>query len=43
MHFRQPGFMYGACEVFTKHKERVQTFKETGDPRYICQKKLDIT
>ena len=35
MHLRQPGFTYSACGSFTKNKERIQNFKETGDPRYI--------
>ena len=31
MHLRQPGFTYNTCGPFTKKKERVQKFKETGD------------
>ena len=30
-----PGFTYRACGPFTKNKERIQKFKETGDSRYI--------
>ena len=41
MHLRLPGFTYSACEPFTKNKERIQKFKETGDSRYIYQNKLD--
>ena len=41
MHLRQPGFIYSACGPFRKIKERIQKFKETGDLRYIYQKKLD--
>ena len=41
MHLRQPGFTYGACGPFTKNKERIQKFKETGDSRYIYQNELD--
>ena len=37
MHLRQPGFSYIACRPFTKSKERIQKFKETGDSRYIYQ------
>ena len=37
MHLRQPGFTYYACGPFTKNKERIQKFKETGDSRYIYQ------
>ena len=35
MHLRQPGFTYSACGPFTKTKERIQKFKETGDTRFI--------
>ena len=31
MHLRQPQFTYRACSPFTKNKERIQKFKETGD------------
>ena len=41
MHLKQPGFTYSACRPFTKHKERIQKFKETGDTRYIYKNKLD--
>ena len=41
MHLRQPGFTYGACGPFTKNKERIQKFKETGDSRYIYQNEQD--
>ena len=41
MHLRQPGFTYSACGPFTKKKERVQKFKETGDLWYIYQNELD--
>ena len=42
MHLRQSGFTYSACRPFTKTKERIQIFKETGDSRYIYQNELDI-
>ena len=35
MHLRQPHFTYSACGPFTKHKQRIQKFKETGDTNYI--------
>ena len=41
MHLRQPGFTYRACGPFTKNKEGIQKFKETGDSRYIYQSKLN--
>ena len=41
MHLKQPGFNYSACSPLTKHKERIQKFKETGDARYIYRNELD--
>ena len=41
IHLRQPGFTYSACGPFTKNKERIQKFKETGDSWYIYQNELD--
>ena len=31
LHLKQPGFTYSACGPFTKHCERIQKFRETGD------------
>ena len=41
MHLIQLGFTYSACEPFTKNKERIQEFKETGDITYIYKNELD--
>ena len=41
MHSKQPGFTYSACASFTKNKERVQKFKETGDTNYIYKNEFD--
>ena len=41
MHLKQPGFTYSACGPFTKNKERIQKFKETGDTKYIYRNELD--
>ena len=41
MHLRQSRFTYSACGPFTKNKEKLQKFKETGDSRHIYQNKLD--
>ena len=41
MHLRQPQFTYRACGPFTKHKQRIQEFKETGDTNYIYKNELD--
>ena len=41
MHLRQTQFTYSARGPFTKNKERIQKFKETGDSRYIYINELD--
>ena len=41
MHLKQPWFTYSACGPFTKIKERIQKFKETGDTSYIYKNELD--
>ena len=41
MHLKQPGFTYSACGRFTKNKERIQKFKDTGDTSYTYKNKLD--
>ena len=41
MHLRQPQFVYSACVPFTRHKERIKKFKQTGDTRYIYRNQLD--
>ena len=43
MHLIQPGFTYSTCGPFTKNKERIQKFKETGNLRCIYQNKVDKT
>ena len=43
MHLRQPGFTYSACGPFTKNKQRIQRFLETGDTRYIYRNELNKT
>ena len=43
MHLKQPRFTYSACGPFTKNKERIQKFKETGDTSYIYKNELDKT
>ena len=39
MHLKQQGFTYSACGPFTKNKERIKKFKETG----IYKNELDKT
>ena len=38
---KQPGFTYSACGPFTKNKQRIQKFMETGDTNYIYRNELD--
>ena len=40
MHLRQPQFTYSAWRPFTKHKQRIQKLKETGDTNYIYKNEL---
>ena len=39
-HLRQPGFTYSACDPFTKNKERVQKFMQTGNTDFIYKNGL---
>ena len=41
LNLRQPGFTYNACGPFTKHRERIQIFKVTGNLRHIYKYELD--
>ena len=43
MHLQKPRFTYNACGPFTKNKERIKKFKETGDSSYLDEKELDKT
>ena len=38
---RPPAFTHSACDAFTKSKEIIQKFKQTGDSRYIYKNELD--
>ena len=35
IHLRQSQFTCSGCGPFTKHEQRTQKFKETGDTNYI--------
>ena len=41
MYLKQPGFPYSACGPFTKSKERIQKFMQTGNTNYIYKNDLD--
>ena len=41
MHLKQPGFTYSACGWFTKNKERIEKFMQTGNTDFIYNNELD--
>ena len=41
LNLSKPAFTYSACGPFTKNKERIQKFKETGDTKYTYRNELD--
>ena len=40
MHLKQPGFTYSACYPFTKNKERIQKFMQTGNINCVYRNDL---
>ena len=40
-HLKQPGFTYSACGPFTKNKERIKKFMQTGKTDFIYKTELD--
>ena len=41
MHLKQPGFTYSASGPFTKNKERIEKFMQTGETDFIYENDLD--
>ena len=41
MHLKQPGFTYSTCGPFTRNKQRIQKFTQTGNTYYIYKNELD--
>ena len=41
MHLKQTEFTYSTCEPFTKHRERIQKFRETGNLKHLYRNELD--
>ena len=41
MHFKQPGFTYSACGLFTRNIERTEKFMQTGNTDFIYRNELD--
>ena len=35
LHLKQPGFTYSACGLFTRNKERIEKFMQTGNTDFI--------
>ena len=41
MHLKQPRFTYSACGPFTKDKERIEKFMQTGNAYFVYRNELD--
>ena len=41
LHLKRPGFTDRACGPFTKHRERIQTFRETDNLKHLYGNNLD--
>ena len=41
MHLKQAGFTYSACGPFTKNKERIEKFLQTGNTDFVHKNELD--
>ena len=41
LHLKQPGFTYSACSPFTRNKERIEKFMQTGNTDFIYRNELD--
>ena len=41
VHLKQLGFTYSACGPFTKNKERIENFMQTGNIDFIYKSELD--
>ena len=40
LHLKQPGFTDSACGPFTKHRERIKKFRETGSLKHLYRNEL---
>ena len=41
MHLKQREFTYSACGPFTKHSDRIQNYRETGNLKHLHRNELD--
>ena len=37
LQLNQPGFTYRACKTFTKHRGRIQKFREKGNLKHLSR------
>ena len=41
LQLKQQGFTYRACRPFTKHRERLQKYRETNNLKHLYRNELD--
>ena len=41
LHLKQLGFFFSACGPFTKHRGRIQKFRETGNLKRLYRSEID--
>ena len=41
LHLKQPGFTHSACVPFTKHRERLEKFRETDNLKHLYKNELN--
>ena len=41
LHLKKPEFTYSACGPFTKNRERIKKFRETGNLIHLYRNELD--
>ena len=41
MHLKQPGFTYSTCGPFTRNKERIEKFMQSGNTDFIYRNEFD--
>ena len=41
MHLKRPEFTYSACGPFTKNKQRIEKFMQTGNTDFVYKNELD--
>ena len=41
MHLKQLAFTYSACGPFTKNKERIKKFMQTGNTNFVYRNEID--